>query len=147
MSGLSGQDRTKLRRKVSGILGLSSPEEVSERQEPGQKQSEIGFAEIRPYQEVPALELLSLLKRLRTGEMSWSQVNPVFLPFIHPISALSSNPRTDELYGLMVQLQPYIMPLNPISFEVHSTTPRGATNSRNGDTAKTLGTSSSSDSD
>ncbi len=145
MSGLSGQDRIKLRQKVTGLLGLFSRDEDSERQEPGQKPYDLGYAEILPSQPVNALELLSLLKRLRTGEMSWSSVNPVFLPFIHPISALSSNPRTDELYGLMVRLQPYIMPLNPISFEVPSTTPRGAMSLRNGGTAKRLGISSSSD--
>ena len=127
MNGHSGLDPTSLRRKAIGRLGLSLPVEGSERPEPGPKQFGIGPAAVRPYQEVDALELLSLLKRLRTHETSWSKVSPVFLPYIHLISAPPTPLRSEELLGLMVQLQPYIMPLNPISFEDHSMTPHGAT--------------------
>ena len=147
MNGLSGQDLINCRRRALGRLGSSSRAEVSERPELGQKLSETGFADLLPYQPVNALELLSLLRRLQTRETSWSRVNPVFLPFIHLISSRRTPLRSDELLGLMVRSQPYIMPLNPISFEDHSTTPHGATSSPSGDTAKKHGTSSSSDSD
>ena len=147
MSGLSGQDLINFRRRAIGRLGLSLQDEVSERPEPELKPSETGFVELLPYQPVNALELLSLLRRLQTQETSWSRVNPVFLPFIHLISSRRTPLRSDELLGLMVRWQPYIMPLNPISFEDPSTTPHGATSSPSEDTAKKHGTSSSSDSD
>ena len=145
MSGPSGLGRTKLRQRAIGRLGLSLRDEASVRLEPGLKPSESGFADLRPYQQVDAVELLSLLKQLQTQETSWSKVNPVLWPYIHPISVLPTNHPSDELLGLMVQLQPYIMPLNPISFEGRNMTAHGVTNSRSGGIAKNRGTSYSSD--
>lgn len=128
MTGRSGRVRIKSLRKGPGRPGLSSREEASVRLEPVLKLSETGSAEILPFQQVNAHELLSLLKRLQTHETSWSKVNPVFLPFIHPVSGLSTTLPNDVWFGLMEQLQPYIMPLNPISFEDPNTTLPGVTN-------------------
>ena len=144
MSGLSGPDRTNLRLKAIGRLGLSLPGEGSERHGQGPRQYVTGSVDPRPYQPVDAIELLSLLRRLRTGETSWSSVNQAFLPYIRQIYGLFTSRQIDVSSGQMVPSPPFITPLNPISFEVLSTTPHGVTSSLNGDTAKKHGTSSSS---